>query len=401
MEQLPAISQLHGIKSMINQTSDELREEMRKKRKEDGRQRSIEPIITDNGNTGGTTQGRARSSGSTSEPADTDKNRSGNDSSGPLQQLVSAVSGRTDDNSRHDSTATDIEGKLARSTGSAPQNNRRSRQSPRRSSEDHTEDRSNGTDLRESTSGSELTVKEETPPSIFGNLQRNTDEEASTYIPPRNFAPEQAPIVGQPALIYKDGKFQQREPDRPKSKQKDGARAVETVKALIPKAKRGRPSSKSNPQNILNGNITFDEQQKGTLKDKLKQAGQAIPKGNKLTTKEIEELREPLQVALTDEFSMLDQLLWKYEGSDSLEQPIWSDIQDNEMEKFVNAILNMGTRSSTVATIARASVDMSDYIIAGTLLAPRLQTTAGLVKQVRQKKQSMKTGTTRGRRFSH
>lgn len=381
----------------MSQTANELREEMRKKRKENGRQRPIDPITPDNGNTGGITQGRTGSSSDTPEPANTDKDRSSDDSSRPLQQLVSAISGRTDDNPRHDSTTTDVEGKLARSTGSAPQNNRRSRQSSRRSGEDHSEDRSNGTDLRESIGSSERTVE----PTIFGNLQRNTDEEASTYIPPRNFAPEQAPIVGQPALIYKDGKFQQREPDRPKSKQKDGARAVETVKALIPKAKRGRPPGKSNPQNIFNGNITFDEQQKGTLKDKLKQAGQAIPKGNKLTTKEIEELREPLQVALTDEFSMLDQLLWKYEGSDSLEQPIWSDIQDNEMEKLVNAILNMGTRSATVATLARSSVDLSDYIIAGTLLAPRLQSTASLVKQVRQKKQSMKTGTTRGRRFSH
>lgn len=360
----------------MTQTADELLKELKEKR--NGR-RSRHPeldVTGDSSNTDNATQGRTSSSSTTPQPAESTEDRPRNSSSRQVQHALSAVSGRIDGNQGHDSTTTDTQRKLAGSTGSSAQNDRRTGQGTRRSGENHTEDRSNGVDLRASVSSSQPTVT----PLVVGNLIRNVEEEASAYIPPRTFTSEiSSPIVGEPALIIRDGKPVKR---ASKVKQTDATRAVETLKAVIPKAKRGRPPGKSNPQNVFDPT----EPPRPTLKDKIKEAGQAIPHGNKLTEKEIEELREPLQTALTDEFDMLDKLLWTYEGEQSIQQPIWSDINDPDMEKLVNALLNMGTRSATVATIARSSVDLSDYIIAGTLLAPRLQSTAQLVGKVRKAK---------------
>lgn len=356
--------------------ADELLKELKEKR--NGR-RSRHPeldIAGDSSHSDNATQGRAPGSSNTSEPAKSAENGPRDGGSRQVQHALSTVSGRIDGNQGHDSTATDTQRKLASSPGSLTQNNRRTGSRTGRSGENNTEDRPDGIDLRESVSSREPAVT----PLIVGNLIRNVEEEASAYIPPRTFAPE-LPIVGEPALIIKDGKPVKR---ASKVKQTDATRAVETLKAVIPKAKRGRPSRKSNTQNVFDPT----EPAKLTIKDKIKEAGQAIPRGNKLTEKEIEELREPLQTALTDEFDMLDKLLWTYEGEQSIQQPIWSDVSEPDMEKLVNALLNMGTRSATVATIARSSVDLSDYIIAGTLLAPRLQSTAQLVGKVRKAKKA-------------
>lgn len=363
----------------MTQTSEELLKELKERRKYGNRRHPELHSDSGIGYASNATQGRTTSGGSSSEPAKSAEDRPSNSSSGSVQHSLSTVSRRIDGDQGHDSSTPNTERKLAGSAGSPAQNDRRTGPRTRRSSENNSTDRSDGINLRESLGSSEPTVT----PILVGNLIRNVEEEHGTFIPPRTFTPEPAPpIVGQPALIIdKSGTPVKR---ATKGKQTDAARAVETIKAVIPKAKRGRPSSKSNPQNLL----TEPEPAKLTIKDKIKEAGQAIPRGNKLTEKEIEELREPLQVALTDEFEMLDKLLWTYEGEQSIQQPIWSDINDPEMEKLVNALLNMGTRSATVATIARSSVDLSDYIIAGTLLAPRLQSTAQVVSRVRKAKKA-------------
>lgn len=376
-------------------TPDELKEQLREERKKNGRQRNID-IATSSSDTDRTIEGHVGSSSSTSEPTDTGENGPGNSSGGSLQHALSAIRGRADNDQGHNSTATDIEGKLAGSFRSTTQVNRRVRSDNRRSSEDSSTYQSNGSDIRTGASlGTAVNNTTSDAPIIYGNLERNVENEPTQFIPPRTFTPEPStqssqPIIGEPALLFRDGKLTKREP---KGVKKDVTRAVETVKAVIPKAKRGRPAGKSSPQNVLDGPGPSSE---NIFLKAAKQAGQAIPSSNKLTKKEIEELREPLTEALKDEFTMLDQLLWRYEGETSLQQPIWSDVMDGEMDRLVNALLNLGTRSSTVATIARTSVDMSDYIVAGTLLAPRLQATAALIGETRKRKRAMKPNTTRG-----
>ena len=89
---------------------------------------------------------------------------------------------------------------------------------------------------------------------------------------------------------------------------------------------------------------------------------------------------------------MFDNLLWNYEGEQSIKQPIWSDMMDSDVEHLATALLNMGTRSGTAATIARGAVDLQDYIVAGALLAPRFQSTVGLVKEVRKRNNKSRRG---------
>lgn len=369
----------------MSETADELRKRLKEQREQDGRQREVGlNTSSSTGNASSNPQGLSGSSSHAPELSNGPENGRTERGDTEVREPIKPVRRRTHSNQGHDSTTSNPQGKLVGSTGSTSQDDRRAGSSIGRSSENNPTDRPNGIDLRASVSSSEQSA---ITPIIIGNLMRNVEEESRTYVPPRTFTPEPAPpTVGQSALIIRDG---QPKPARTsKGRSSDATRAVETIKAVIPKAKRGRPAGKSNSQDVpIN-----EPAAKLTIRDKIKEAGKAVPHSNKLTEKEIDELREPLQTALSDEFEQLDKLLWLYEGDQSIEQPIWSDINDSEMEKLVNAILNMGSRSATVATIARASVDLSDYIIAGTLLAPRLQSTAKLVGDVRKRKKA-----TRGR----
>lgn len=109
--------------------------------------------------------------------------------------------------------------------------------------------------------------------------------------------------------------------------------------------------------------------------------------GNTLSKSEAESLQEPLVNALLREFELLDKALWKFaEGipQGQLEQPIWSNITDAEMESLTNIMLKLGQKSPAMAMATRAAVDGSDYVNAALLVGPRFMSTANLFKAVRQ-----------------
>lgn len=132
--------------------------------------------------------------------------------------------------------------------------------------------------------------------------------------------------------------------------------------------KRGRPSTR--------GTVAFVP---APIKERK------IPKfltGPTFSKQEAKELQEPLIAALNDELSLVDKALWNLTG-DALQQPIWSDISDKEMESLTNILLRLGQKSPAVATATRAAIDGSDYISAGVIIAPRFAKTTQIIRQAR------------------
>ena len=361
----------------MTETSDELRKRLKEKRAENGRERNVGLNDKPASDSGSDLEGHVGSSNPTTDTGHGPEKRHADSGNSALREPVKPVRRRTKRDQGHDSPIADSQGKLVSSAGSSAQIDRRTGPSTGRYGEDNATHRADGIDLRTSVSSPSGPIT----PLAIGNLERNTREESSIYIPPRTFTPDNdRPIVGQPALRVVNGQIRPVE-------QKGTTRAVEAFKAVIPKPKRGRPAQ---PRNVEAPEQPTEARK--SLGDKLKEAGSAIPSGKKLSSKEVQELKDPLIGALKDEFEMFDNLLWNYEGEQSIKQPIWSDMMDSDVEHLATALLNMGTRSGTAATIARGAVDLQDYIVAGALLAPRFQSTVGLVKEVRKRNNKSRRG---------
>lgn len=236
-------------------------------------------------------------------------------------------------------TTGNTERKLNLLSGSLAQVNQRKRSADRRPSEDHSQDRSNGTDVSASppgrSTGSTRTV---------GNL------EALEAIPPRTFNSETASDVKEP----------------------------ETSRVTSGR-KRGRPpkSRVSSPQPL-----EVIEEQKPSI---IERGANFLKAGNVLSEREAKALKDPLVAALQDELSMIDKLIWSY-TEDPLQQPIWSDLTEKDLDGLTNLLLKMGQRVPVVASAARVAVDGSDYVTTAMLLAPRFQSTVSVVREARKKK---------------
>lgn len=170
--------------------------------------------------------------------------------------------------------------------------------------------------------------------------------------------------------------------------------AQPVTEPVVQRRKRGRP-----PKQRISPIIPFPTQQnpgsgealtRESIGERAKEfVAHITPTGQRLSKEEVKSLHDPLVSALTDEFEMLDKLLWGY-GGDATQQPIWSDISDNEMEAFVSAFLGLGQKSGTVATMARSAVDISDYVVVGAMLAPRVKKTVSIMRQHRVNRPSRK-----------
>lgn len=223
------------------------------------------------------------------------------------------------------------ERKLANLVRSVAQIDHGERPGSRRSGENNGKDRSDGTNVP--TGVSKRSTRQ------IGNLE--TDEE----IPARSFT--------------------ESDPQTETNAEKPETKGTEEPR------KRGRPAKQRT--------IPFIQTNAET-ETKRKIPGWSS--GNTLTKQEAKELEEPLIAALTTEFELLDKTLWGYTG-DPLQQPIWSDITEKEMESLTHIVLKLGQKSTMVATAARVAVDGSDYVTAAVVIAPRFQSTVNIISKAR------------------
>lgn len=233
-------------------------------------------------------------------------------------------------------------------SGGASPGNSPERRTNGRSGEDNSQNWSNGTDL---STGAQRSISSTEQIRKVGNL------ETADPIPPRFFDAEREAAI-----------------------EKSEAQGTPSTR------KRGRP-----PKQRIGGDVqNATEDISGTHLDKDQfdqlQRKAFFNTGKILSKAEAKELAEPLIAALKDEMEQADRLLWKYTG-DPLEQPIWSDVTDKEMESLTNILLKIGQKSPVVATVARTAIDASDYIVAAGVIGPRFMKTVDVIRTVRKTKQ--------------
>lgn len=214
-----------------------------------------------------------------------------------------------------------------------------------RSGEDHGTHRTDGTDVPTGTTGRKRRV---------GNL------ETTEPIPPRLFKDEEETTTNPSAVAF-DG---------------IGQTAQRRGRGRPPK-----PKSQETHQPVPTQTIGAGPERKPYLQNKT------------LTKAEAKDLEEPLLHALTKEFELLDKAIWSYAKDipqGQLEQPIWSNVAEDDMQSLVNILLKMGQKSPAAATMTRVAVDGSDYVTVGLMFAPRFNSTVQIVRSARQKKQQEK-----------
>ncbi len=100
---------------------------------------------------------------------------------------------------------------------------------------------------------------------------------------------------------------------------------------------------------------------------------------SKLSQKEVIELFEPLKQALQDDFGYLDEGIWLYCMSED-RQPIWGNIDDDEVSVLARLMLKQGQKNAEVAASVRILVDSDIYIQVAAIVAPRAIRTYQMLK---------------------
>lgn len=234
-------------------------------------------------------------------------------------------------------TTDNIEGKSAYQSGSSASSNQRKRSPVGRPRKDYGQGRSDGTDVstgsrsRSIRSIGNLTADDEIPPRTF-------DTEPETVSTPKTTGEKSAPQGNAPAR------------------------------------KRGRPAKQTTLR---------------TLQPTIETREPKFSFGKTLSKTETKELTEPLIAAIQDEFAILDKIIWSYTG-DELKQPIWGDVTEKEVGALTGLMLGLGEKSPAMATVVRGAVNAQDYVVVGTMLAPRFMETVKVVKRARQQKRAEK-----------
>src|SRR6266702_7075736 len=100
---------------------------------------------------------------------------------------------------------------------------------------------------------------------------------------------------------------------------------------------------------------------------------------SKLSKREALELFEPLKQALQDDFGYLDEGIWLYCMSED-RQPIWGNIDDDEVSVLARLMLKQGQKNAEVAASVRILVDSDIYIQVAAIVAPRAIRTYQMLK---------------------
>jgi hypothetical protein len=112
----------------------------------------------------------------------------------------------------------------------------------------------------------------------------------------------------------------------------------------------------------------------------------ALPSGHVLNVKEAEEYTASLPAALESHFHAIDEYLWHRQlaaGFDTKEQPIWSDVDDEELAALTRLAIRWGRHNTYVAAGVRGTVDSADYVAVGTVFAPRIRQTVEIMRKTR------------------
>lgn len=105
-----------------------------------------------------------------------------------------------------------------------------------------------------------------------------------------------------------------------------------------------------------------------------------------LSKKELEEKKDILKSSLESDFQYLDEYLWSREekaGVSSDRMPVWSDMDDEELERVCSVLTRWSQKNKAVAVTVNAINDSADYIAVGMAFGPRIKRTVDKVRETR------------------
>lgn len=128
------------------------------------------------------------------------------------------------------------------------------------------------------------------------------------------------------------------------------------------------------------------ETAKPRAKEISENIGSFFKGGSILSKREAEERAESFVSALENDFQALDQYLWyrqKTVGIETNNQPIWSDLDSEEIEKISGIMLRWGQRNAAAAAAVRGVSESGDYIAVASIFVPRVRNTVDIVRKTR------------------
>lgn len=94
-----------------------------------------------------------------------------------------------------------------------------------------------------------------------------------------------------------------------------------------------------------------------------------------LKESEAKQLHGDLRAALRDYFEYMDEALVNVQqnrGYVHIQKEVWSNVDDEELEKVTKALLKWAQRSSTAATVVNGLLAGKEYVDLGVILGPRV-----------------------------
>lgn len=155
---------------------------------------------------------------------------------------------------------------------------------------------------------------------------------------------------------------------------KEESTATDTQKESKP-VQRGKAASK------VGGSIIQGEGEEQKAKFSLPK----FKEGSTLTIAEAKALEEPLLSALESDFYYLDQYLW-YRTQDPTQAPIWSDMDNEDLQVLTSILLKRGQKSAATAATVRTIVNGSVYADVTMLMVPRIMKTVQVLKAAPKRK---------------
>lgn len=136
--------------------------------------------------------------------------------------------------------------------------------------------------------------------------------------------------------------------------------------------------------------LGFSKDKAKKLRDSWQAINPAQPKQKtplpQLSKKELEEKKEILKSSLESDFQYIDEYLWSREekaGKSSDRMPVWSDMDDEELERVCTVLTRWSQKNKAVAVTVNAINDSADYIAVGMAFGPRIKRTVDKVRETR------------------
>jgi hypothetical protein len=131
--------------------------------------------------------------------------------------------------------------------------------------------------------------------------------------------------------------------------------------------------------------INFETRSREIGEGAKEKVSEFLKTGSVFSVSEAKALKEDFTQVLKDWSRYVDQYLWSREEY-SAQEPIWSDMDTDELDLLSRVILKRAQKSTIVARAVRTAVGSNDYILLTTMMVPRVMKTTTLMNKTKKPK---------------